>query len=97
MSHSPEPWRDGDKHGFDDITDVEGARVMGGDSDDYSRMRGDDIERTIQCVNALAGIPTEVLQEFNAAQQRLQESGVTVPIKNRLQELAFRAYAKEGA
>lgn len=57
MTHSPEPWKLGRCFDADCIADASGEDVYGTD-EEIARV---DLERIVACVNACAGIPTDVL------------------------------------
>lgn len=64
QGHSPEPWRL-QKSSHDSICDANGNRINKCEMSEHlgqfsprSKMRLDDRERIVACVNACAGIPT---------------------------------------
>jgi len=64
--HTPEPWRTAERSGFPfHIDDARGESVaMMLADDDHDEQRGlDNARRIVACVNACAGIPTEMLEE----------------------------------
>ncbi len=64
--HTPEPWHTAERSGFPfHIDDARGESVaMMLADDDHDEQRGlDNARRIVACVNACAGIPTEMLEE----------------------------------
>jgi hypothetical protein len=61
MAHSPEPWRVKKVAGCDYVHDANGVNLEKENADGFELR---NIGRIVACVNALAGVPTEKLENL---------------------------------
>jgi hypothetical protein len=79
MAHSPEPWRVKKVAGCDYVHDANGVNLEKENADGFELR---NIGRIVACVNALAGVPTEQLEECLASSRSDWQADLRRAINN---------------